>query len=204
MAKIPFKSLITAPYRAYHRFVWRIKFANFGKKSWIVSPLRIEGFSNIFVGDKVSIHYKTWLSALPLTGQEEVRLEIGDGAVIGDFNHIFATRGIIIEKYVLTANHVYISDNLHDYRDINLPIIGQPILQQKIVKIGEGSWLGENVCVIGSSIGKHCVIGANSVVTHDIPDYSVAVGSPAYIIKRYNFKTKQWKKTDKQGNFLEQ
>ncbi|MGO5541257.1 hypothetical protein ACTQWG_01860 [Blautia sp. HCP3S3_H10_1] len=42
------------------------------------------------------------------------------------------------------------------------------------------------------NIGKHCVIGANSVVTSNIPDYSVAVGIPARVIKIYNFKNKQW------------
>lgn len=51
-------------------------------------------------------------------------------------------------------------------------------------------------------LGKHCVIGANSVVTRDIPDYSVAAGCPARIIKRYDFETQQWRKTDKDGTFL--
>ena len=62
----------------------------------------------------------------------------------------------------------------------------------KSVHIGEGSWLGENVCVCGASIGKHCVIGANSVVINDIPDYCVAAGSPAKIVKKYDFDKKQW------------
>lgn len=57
-------------------------------------------------------------------------------------------------------------------------------LLSKLFCIGEGSWIGENVCVCGANIGKHCVIGANSVVTKDIPDYSVAVGCPARIIKK--------------------
>ena len=72
-------------------------------------------------------------------------------------------------------------------------ILNQPIRQNGIVEIGEGSWLGHNACVLGASIGKHCVIGANSVVTHDIPDYSVAVGSPAKIIRRYDSTTKTWR-----------
>ena len=58
--------------------------------------------------------------------------------------------------------------------------------------IGEGSWLGEHVCVIGASIGKHCVIGANAVVVHDIPDYSVAVGAPARVIKKFNEDSNSW------------
>lgn len=91
---------------------------------------------------------------------------------------------------------VYISDNLHSFEDIGTPIHKQPIKQIGTVRIGEGSWLGENVCVIGANIGKHCTIGANSVVTHDIPDYSVAVGAPAKVIKRYDFETQQWEKVD--------
>lgn len=61
------------------------------------------------------------------------------------------------------------------------------------VHIGDGSWLGTHVVIAGNiTIGKHCVIGANSVVTKDIPDYSVAVGIPAKVVKRYNFDTKCW------------
>ena len=65
-------------------------------------------------------------------------------------------------------------------------------MQKKPVIIGEGSWIGENVCIIGASVGKHCVIGANAVVTKDIPDYCVAVGTPAKIIKKYDTKIKKW------------
>ena len=93
-------------------------------------------------------------------------------------------------------NKVYISDNLHSYADLSKPIIEQPIKQLKKIRIGEGSWIGENVCVIGASIGKHCTIGANSVVTHDIPDYSVAVGAPARVVKRYNEMTQKWEKIE--------
>ena len=64
------------------------------------------------------------------------------------------------------------------------------------MEIGEGTWLGEGVCVIGAKIGKGCVIGANAVVTKDIPDYSVAVGSPAKVIKKYNSDTKRWEKLE--------
>ena len=68
--------------------------------------------------------------------------------------------------------------------------------------IGRDSWRGENVCVLGAKIGRHCVIGANSVVTKDIPDYCIAVGIPARIIKRYCFDSQTWRRTDEQGNFI--
>ena len=107
---------------------------------------------------------------MPLTGEPSCRLEIGKGTALGNFNHIYVTNSVIIEDKVLTADKVYISDNVHDYSNVNQPIIDQPIKQRGKVRIGEGSWLGENVCVIGASVGKHCVIGANCVVTKDIPD----------------------------------
>lgn len=168
------------------------KYAKFGKGSMVKSPLRIDGAKNIKIGYNVIVQYKSWLAAVPLTGKESCSLEIEDGCIIGHFNHIYATESIILHKNVLTADKVYISDNLHGYGNITVPILKQPIIQKRKVEIGEGSWLGENVCVLGATIGRHCVIGANSVVTKDIPDYSVAVGAPAKVIKQYNSESKKW------------
>lgn len=89
------------------------------------------------------------------------------------------------EKVLLSPN-VYITDCDHEYRDINVPVIDQGIVQRgQMVSIGEGSYIGINAVIVGNvKIGKHCVIGANSVVTKDVPDYCVAVGSPARVIKK--------------------
>jgi acetyltransferase-like isoleucine patch superfamily enzyme len=164
------------------------------KKDRIYSPLKIDGLENMSIGDNVIIEYKTWLAAVSHTGANECCLEIGDGSIIGHFNHIYSTKSIKIGKNVLTADKVYISDNMHGYSNISLPILKQPIIQKGEVEIGDGSWLGENVCILGAKIGKNCVIGANSVVTHDIPDYCVVVGAPARIIKKYNHENKVWEK----------
>lgn len=175
-------------------FLYPFQFKHFGKRSRIDKPLRIDGKRFIEIEDHVYVQPYTWLACQPLTGCANPELKIGKGSTIGNFNHIYATQSIVLENYVLTADKVYISDNLHEYEISSTPILQQPIRQIKTVRIGEGSWLGENVCVIGASIGKHCTIGANSVVTHDIPDYSVAVGAPARVIKQYNFETQQWEK----------
>ena len=183
------KSLI---YTTLHHF----SFGSIGSGVFIFSPMQIDGAKNIFISKGVHIGYKTWLAALPQTGAERCSLVIGEGSSLGNFNHIYATRSISIEKKVLTADKVYISDNVHDYHDIETAIKDQPIMQKNDVCIGEGAWLGENVCVIGASVGKHSVVGANSVVTKDIPDYCVAVGIPARVIKRYDFNKKEWIKAD--------
>ncbi len=182
-----FKSIV---YTTLHHF----SFGSLGRGVYIFSPLQIDGAKNIFVGGGVHIGYKTWLAAQPHTGVEKCSLVIGEGSSLGNFNHIYATRSICIEKKVLTADKVYISDNVHDYHNSEIAVKEQPIVQKNDVRIGEGAWLGENVCVIGASVGKHSVIGANSVVTKDIPDYCVAVGIPAKVIKKYNFETKQWER----------
>ncbi len=171
-------------------------FKTFGKKTNVIFPLRIDGCKNIILGNNVTIAYKTWLAALPLTNEKSCTLEIRSGTIIGHFNHIYSTNEIIIEENVLTADKVYISDNSHHYEDINLPVLHQGIKQLNKVTIGSGTWIGENVCIIGCKIGKNCVIGANSVVTKDIPDYCIVVGTPAKIIKRFCFKYNTWKKTD--------
>jgi acetyltransferase-like isoleucine patch superfamily enzyme len=184
-------------YARLYRLLGTRSFLFFGKKSNVIFPLNINGKKNISIGNNVNIAYKTWLAALPLTGSEKCELIIGDGTNIGNFNHIYATRSIVIGNNVLTADKVYISDNLHGYEDVTVPIMKQPIKQIGNVSIGDGTWLGENVCVIGAKIGKNCVIGSNSVVTKDIPDYCVAVGTPAKIIKRYCFENNKWIQTDK-------
>lgn len=181
-----------------HLFIYpyyRRHFKKFGRKSNLLKPLKIDFPQNISIEDNVLIQEYAWLAAVPLTGATTCHLQIGEGSILGHFNHIFCTQSINIGKQVLTADKVYISDNLHNYTDINLPILMQPISQSQPVKIGDGSWIGENVCILGASIGKGCVIGANAVVLTDIPDYSVAVGVPAKVVKQYNSETKQWEKT---------
>lgn len=169
----------------------RFFFKDFKWKSCIKKPLQIEGKKNISIGYGVFISRGAWLAAMSHTGNIP-NLIIDDRTYIGHFSHIYATKRVYIGKDVLIADKVYIADNSHEYRDISIPIKSQKIIQKNEVYIGDNSWIGENVCIIGAKIGKHCIIGSNSVVTHDIPDYSVAVGSPAKIIKRYDFEKKQW------------
>ena len=169
----------------------RSKIKHLGKNVYVNKYFAIYG-SNLTIEDNVSIGDGSWLAAKPIDESQTAILEIGKGSCIGRFNEIYATKEIILEDKVLTAERVYISDNIHGYKNPNMPIMDQPLVQKGTVRIGEGSWLGAGVCVIGANIGKHCVIGANAVVTHDIPDYSVAVGCPAKVIKRFDSTSNKW------------
>ena len=95
------------------------------------------------------------------------------------------------------SSHVFITDAEHEYKGT----ISGSILNQKLntgeTVIEEEAFLGIGVRVIKAvHIGKHAVIGANSVVTNDIPAYSVAVGIPARVIKQYNPETNQWERNE--------
>ena len=175
-------------------YIWNSIFLNhtfrsFGKKSFIYKPLQLDNVQNIAIGNEVYVAEHAWMfcDKGAIDG-----LFIDDKTVVGHFAHIVAFKMVHIEKSVLIADRVFISDCTHDYENVALPIIEGKVRVLKPVVIGEGSWLGENVCICGASIGKHCVVGANSVVTNDIPDYCVAVGSPAKIVKKYNFETRNW------------
>lgn len=175
----------------YIKTILKIGFNNVGAFSIVKKPLKITNAKCIKLGEHVYIHDYGWLFA----NQNEEKghsLFINDKTIIGHYCHIVAISEVVIEKSVLLADKVFISDCNHNYENTNVAIVDQGLSFIKPVHIGEGSWIGENVCVCGASIGKHCVIGANSVVTRDIPDYCVAVGSPAKIVKKYDFELKKW------------
>lgn len=172
------------------QYYFKYRFGKIGKNSILFKPMQLNNTRSIYIDDNVSIYHYSWLMCLENNSKEAIR--IMDYATIGHFVHIIAKHSVTIERNVLIADKVFISDCTHQYKDITAPIIKQDIKELSPVVIGEGSWLGENVCVCGASIGKHCVIGANSVVTSDIPDYCVAAGNPAKVVKRYDFERKEW------------
>ena len=135
--------------------------------------------SNIVLDDGVTVrpYAQIW------SGGGTVR--IGRGSEIGERCRISIANSLEIGEKVLLSPNVYITDCDHEYRNIDVPVIEQGIVQKgQAVSIGDGSYIGINTVIVGNvKIGKHCVIGANSVVTKDVPDYSVAVGIPARVIK---------------------
>ena len=185
--------------RGYFNRIWFIcfyilygrRFKSLAFKSMLYPSVRVDGKEYISIADEAVIQRGGWLLALKI-GDIAPDLQIGKNCAIGDFSHIVAVQSVVIEDNVLIANKVYISDNIHIFGDVSKPVIKQGVQFKKAVRIKEGAWLGENVCVIGASVGKNAVVGANSVVTRDIPDFSVAVGSPAKVIKKYDFETSTW------------
>lgn len=180
-----------------HIVIWRIVtmvrykflFNSIGNHTTICHPLQMDHVSSISIGNNVFIADGAWLFGSEFKNNT---LTICNGTNIGHFSHIVAQYDVFIDKNVLIADKVFITDVSHTYDNFTVPVLKQPVKYIGNVYIGEGSWIGENVCICGASIGKHCVIGANSVVTHDIPDFSVAVGCPAEVVKKYDFESNKW------------
>lgn len=131
----------------------------------------------------------------------EKKLLFGKDIQINDYVHMVAMDKIEIGDNVLMASHIFISDNSHGSYKCNLqdsdPMV-PPTEREYVtapIKIGNNVWIGEGVCIMpGVSIGEGSVIGAHSIVSKSIPEFSIAVGTPAKVIKKYNFNTSHWEK----------
>ena len=165
------------------------RFAAFGHGSIICHPhTTLFNEQYIEIGRDTMIGPHVALSAGMVPGQECLTMpvvRIGDRCLIGRGSGIVGHLAIEIGNDVWTGHHVYITDQNHGYHDVSRPISLQT-QPEKPVTIGDGSWLGHGTVVLpGAKIGKHVVVGANSVVTGELPDYSVAVGAPARVIRTY-------------------
>jgi acetyltransferase-like isoleucine patch superfamily enzyme len=165
------------------------KFGAFGRGTAICFPVTsLYGERYMRLGTGTIIGPHVTLSAGIAPSHElatETAVSIGDRCLIGRGSGIVAHESIEIGDDVFTGHHIYITDANHGYEDPDLPV-GRQFGKAKPVRIGSGSWIGHGAIVLpGARIGEHVVVGAGSVVTGDLPDYCVAVGSPARVIRRY-------------------
>lgn len=122
---------------------------------------------------------------------------VGD-VVIGDRTRVGISGVLIgpvtIGNDVIIAQNVVISGLNHSYEDITIPVKDQQVTKGEI-RIEDEVWIGANaVITAGVRVGKHSVIAAGSVVTKDVPPYSVVMGNPARVVKQFNFATNKWEK----------
>jgi len=154
----------------------------------------IRGIERMQFGNNVVIQNDCWLNIAFNNPHGGPMIIIEDGCNIGRRCIISAANKIHIGKHVLFAPNVFVADTHHEYQKLDIPIMHQGITTYSDqIYIGDESWIGINAVIMGNvRIGRHCVIGANAVVTKDIPDYCVAVGNPVTVVKMYDVKTEKW------------
>lgn len=186
------KELIKKALNSFYCLLYGIKS---GDNNKISIPFKVVNsqIGSIILGNNVELSSGTILMLV----NQGAKLSLGNHIHIAHNVQICCAFNIYIKSNVIIGPYVYIADHNHKYEDPNIPVLDQEINRNDRLEvvIDEGTWIGTKVTIAGNvKIGKHCVIGANSVVTKDIPDYCVAAGVPAKILKSYNFETKQWEK----------
>ena len=161
-----------------------------GRFTYIGKPVFIEGRAGIKIGSRTRIFPGIRMEAIG-----EGTIEIGINVAIEQNVHITCEGGVLrIGDNTTVAANTFITNIDHVYEDITKSVMEQGLIQKETI-IGEGCFLGYGVAIqAGTRLGKHCVVGANSVVKGDFPDYSVIVGVPGRIIKKYNIEIQEWER----------
>lgn len=166
-------------------FSWFVRggFHRFGRGSRILLPFRVGNADKIAIGEHVLIGAGSFLM-VPRAEATAPAIMIADRVRMNQTT-ITAVESVVIEAGVGIARGVYISDHSHGFDDPDVFIRDQPLARVAPVRVGRGAWLGQNVVVLpGVTIGAGAVIGANSVVRDDVPPRTVAVGSPARVVRQ--------------------
>ena len=157
----------------------------FGEDFFVREPENIEIGDNVKFGNNCKI--EAWESYNSHKTGMKPTLIINGNVTITSNSYISCANEIVIGYGTLFGENVFVTDNFHGNNsldEINIPPICRNLYSKGPVRIGKNVWIGRNVCVMPNvSIGDYAVIGANSVVTHDIPAYAIAAGAPAKVIK---------------------
>lgn len=188
----------------YNYFFLKPFFKSCGRIN-IRRPYYIHGHKNIEIGENFSSGVGLRLEAvLYYKGQRyNPIIKIGDNVIINDYVHIGATNRVIIGNNVLIGSKVLIIDHNHgDYfSDLQSSPSETPaeriLTNDQEVIIEDNVWIGEHVCILPNTrIGFGSIIGAGAVVSRDIPPFSIAVGNPARVVKRYSKEENKWVKVE--------
>ena len=141
----------------------------------------LEGRLEIGVG--VLFEPNVWITA-----PGAARIRIGAGSFLNLGVMVAATELVEIGEHCMFANGCFVTDANHRFDDPGKPVPWQGFTSKGPTRIGSNVWFGANVVVTsGVTIGERCVIGANSVVTADIPPFSIAAGAPARVLKQIEY-----------------
>lgn len=158
---------------------------------YIGKPKFIKKLSGLFFGKRVRVYPGL---RVELEGKK-ARLTVGNNVSIGQDCHFVSSNGnLIVGNDVVLSGNVLVTNCDHNYKEIGVFLYDQGLKNQE-TKIGDNCFVGYGAVILaGTTIGKQCVVAANSVVRGDFDDYCVIAGSPAKVVKKYNEERKMWVK----------
>ncbi len=173
----------------------RRDFAHVGVNSVIFGPLNYLNPNYIYLYNDVIIFEGARIECYDKYDSKIMQptLKIGSGSRIGKNFTALVADELTIGENTLIASNVFISTENHGMNP-EMPYYKQPLIT-KAVHIGSNCWIGEKVVILpGVTIGDYSIVGAGSIVTKNIPPYTIAVGNPAKVIKKWDAKNKKWVK----------
>lgn len=166
------------------RILWGWRLYSLGRRSVLEHHLLVNNPRAVAIGSRVTIAKDFVLSDQNPGHGECPKIVVGDGCTIMYRFQCNAAQSVRIGRNVLVASNVLITDSDHVVEAGDVPATRNARLVTQPVSVGDNCWLGQNVVILrGVTVGHDSVVGANSVVTHDIPPCSVVVGNPAHVIR---------------------
>lgn len=182
---------------SYLKIINNIKFLfnkNISKNIFFGSNVQIFGLDNVVIKENCTIGENTLLT-VNNRSNKDIQLTIGANVYIGRDNFISVGKSVYISDYCIFGNKCSIicSDHIFDSPLNVYALSGNSF--EKSINVGVNCWFGHQVTVIGNvKVGHGSIIGANTLITKDIPPFSMVVGNPAKVIKTFNFETNKWEK----------
>lgn len=156
---------------------------------------------HVALKDGVVISEKWLIAVYPEFGGKENPVKknekgvvIEEGVTVNRNLTIYCADSVKIGKNCMLGSNILITDNDHGINPEFGSFRDQPLVTKETI-IGEECWIAQNCCILaGSKIGDHSIIGAGSIVKGEIPAYSIAVGCPARVVRRWDFESHEWRR----------
>jgi len=160
----------------------------------ILPGTEITGGHRLAIGDGVFVGRDTQIMIAADRAAPGPMIVLGRGTSINRRNLIAAVNEIVFGEFVLTAPNCYFADASHEFRQVGLPITMQGLMPSDgRLEIASHAWIGMNAALVGNvRVGVGTVVGSNAVVNRSIPDYCVAVGQPARVVRAYDCAVREW------------
>ena len=174
-------------------FNLRCRYINIWVNNYIDPSVHFTGRKHVYIGKRTVVSERTWFNINKRNDGNSI--VIGNNCFIGKNNFFTCGKSIILKDYVMTSVNCSFLGANHNYSDPLIPYLNAEIECDKTIEVGINVMIGAGVTILsGTQIGHGSIIGAGALIDENIPPFSLVVGNPGRVIKRFSFKMKKWVK----------